>query len=54
MFLKLIDEIVNCFGAAIAEIQNQESTVEISPPICKEDDEAELVPLFDDYDDIPF
>lgn len=57
MITKLIDEIVACFAIAIEEIEIQDSEVtqRINPPCCKEDDEAEMVPLFEiDYDEIPF
>lgn len=59
MIVELLDEIMTCFANVIDEIQNS-SQIEISPPVCLEDDEAELFSLFenefdDDYlDDIPF
>lgn len=57
MILELIDEIVTCFAIAIEEIQVQEAEVtrRINPPVCREDDEAELAPLTEiDLDEIPF
>lgn len=53
MFLKLVDEIITCFGAAIDSVQKSE-LIEISPPVCKEDDEAEMMPLFEDSFDINY
>lgn len=59
MILSLIDEIINCFGTVIEDIQNSNVT-EISPPVCKEDDEAEMMPLFENdfdinyLDEVPF
>ncbi len=59
MIIELLDEIMTCFANVIDEIQNS-SQIEISPPVCLEDDEAELLPLFEndfdvDYlDEIPF
>lgn len=55
--IRLIDEIMNCFKIAIDEIENQNSSsMTISPPVSREDDEAEMLPLFEsDYlDEIPF
>ncbi len=59
MLLELVNEIMNCFATVIEEVQNS-SQIEISPPVCLEDDEAEMMPLFEkdfdiDYlDEIPF
>lgn len=59
MILSLIDEIINCFGIVIEDIQNP-NVIEISPPVCKEDDEAEMMPLFENgfdvshLDEVPF
>ncbi len=58
MFLELIDEIIGCFEVAIANVE-EVSFLQISPPTCLEDDEAEMFPLVEneyefDYDDIPF
>ncbi len=59
MIIELLDEIMTCFANVIDEIQNS-NQIEISPPVCLEDDEAELLPLFEndfniDYlDEIPF
>lgn len=56
MIIRLIDEIIACFATAIEEIeiQSSEVTQRINPPCCEEDDEAEMIPLFEDYDEIPF
>ncbi len=66
MLLSLVDEIITCFGTAINEVFNQ-SSPEISPPVCLEDDEAELAPIDSmgwsmkmeshpdiNYDEVPF
>ncbi len=59
MFLELLDEIMTCFATVIDEVQSS-SQVKINPPVCLEDDEAEMLPLFEsdfnvDYlDEIPF
>lgn len=59
MFLKLIDEIITCFGTVIEDIQDS-TVIEISPPVCEEDDEAEMMPLFENdfeinyLDEVPF
>lgn len=61
--IQLIDEIMQCFATAIAEVNS--STTQVNPPLTQEDDEAELEPInpvsnqFDylnglNYDEIPF
>lgn len=54
MLFEIIERIVNHFEAAIETVEKPSISI-INPPLTREDDEAEMMPLFeDDYDEIPF
>lgn len=42
--IELLDELMKCFSTALEGISKPE--IEIQPPVSKEDDEAELEPIY--------